>query len=155
MYAAFAALESPGGFGSTRLHMDVADAINIMLHASPIPDDSSSLEATTSLDPLSTSPPPSPETISQTGSKIQPRPGCAVWDIYPAQDADKIREFLKEKFDKTHNFVDPIHSQMFYLDAKSRKELWERKKVISWRVYQYPVGAIAFPTRGMVSDRSI
>nr|KIR44963.1 hypothetical protein I312_05736 [Cryptococcus bacillisporus CA1280] len=153
MYAAFAALESPGGFGSTRLHMDVADAINIMLHASPIPGDAPSLEATTSLDPFSTSPPPSPETISQTGSKIQPRPGCAVWDIYPAQDADKIREFLKEKFDKTHNFVDPIHSQMFYLDAKSRKELWERKKVISWRVYQYPVGAIASPTRGMVSDR--
>ncbi|KIR76796.1 hypothetical protein I305_06296 [Cryptococcus gattii E566] len=153
MYAAFAALETPGGFGSTRLHMDVADAINIMLHASPIPDDSSSQEATTSLDPLSTPPPSSPETISQTGSKSQPRPGCAVWDIYPAQGADKIREFLKEKFGKTHNFVDPIHSQMFYLDAKSRNELWERKKVVSWRVYQYPVGAIASLTRGMVSDR--
>lgn len=135
--------------------MDVADAVNVMLHASPIPDHSSSLEATTSLDPLSTSPPSSPETISPTRSKIQLRPGCAVWDIYPAQDADKIREFLKEKFDKTHNFVDPIHSQMFYLDAKSRKELWERKKVVSWRVYQYPVGAIASLTRGMVSDRSI
>lgn len=127
--------------------MDVADAVNIMLHASPVPDDSSSLESVT----LSTS--SSPEITSRTGSNVQPRLGCAVWDIYPAQDADKIREFLKEKFDKTHNFVDPIHSQMFYLDAKSRKELWERKRVVSWRIYQYPVGAIAFLMRGMVSDR--
>lgn len=152
MYAAFAALETPGGFGSTRLHMDVADAINIMLHASPIPDDSSSLETPISSATCSTSPSSSPEITLGTDSKIPSRPGCAVWDIYPAQDADKIREFLKEKFDKTHNFVDPIHSQMFYLDAKSRKELWERKRVVSWRVYQYPVSVIAFVMHDMVSD---
>lgn len=132
--------------------MDVADAINIMLHASPIPDDSSSLEAPISSATCSTSPSSSPEITLGTDSKIPSRPGCAVWDIYPAQDADKIREFLKEKFDKTHNFVDPIHSQMFYLDAKSRKELWERKRVVSWRVYQYPVSVIAFVMHDMVSD---
>lgn len=24
------------------------------------------------------------------------RPGCAAWDLFPAEDADKIREFLYE-----------------------------------------------------------
>ena len=90
----------------TRLHMDVADAVNVMLYASPRADG---------------------------------QPGCAVWDLFRTQDADKIRLYLKRKFDKTHMFTDPIHSQMFYMDAKMRKELWEKYEVVSWRVYQYPV----------------
>ncbi|KAG8905755.1 hypothetical protein FRB99_008328 [Tulasnella sp. 403] len=35
MYNAFEASETAGGKGSTRLHMDMADAVNIMLYASP------------------------------------------------------------------------------------------------------------------------
>lgn len=86
--------------------MDVADAVNLMLYASPRPDSS---------------------------------PGCAVWDLFRAEDADKIRQFLKQKFDRTHTFTDPIHAQQFYLDAKLRRELWDDFKVASFRVYQYPV----------------
>ncbi|KAG9027471.1 hypothetical protein FRB95_007741 [Tulasnella sp. JGI-2019a] len=40
MYNAFESSEMPGGKGSTRLHMDMADAINIMLYASPRQDGS-------------------------------------------------------------------------------------------------------------------
>jgi hypothetical protein len=91
---------------STRLHMDVADAVNVMLYASDRPEG---------------------------------QPGCAAWDLFRAEDADKIRLYLKNKFDKTHKFTDPIHSQLFYLDSNKRKELAERYGVVSWRVYQYPV----------------
>ena len=38
MYNALASFESQGSKGSTRLHMDMADAINIMTYASPAPD---------------------------------------------------------------------------------------------------------------------
>ncbi|KAI0824650.1 Clavaminate synthase-like protein [Trametes gibbosa] len=38
MYNAMASFESQGSKGSTRLHMDMADAINIMTYASPMPD---------------------------------------------------------------------------------------------------------------------
>ena len=38
MYNAMASFESQGSKGSTRLHMDMADAINIMAYASPTPD---------------------------------------------------------------------------------------------------------------------
>lgn len=86
--------------------MDVADAINIMLHAS---------------------------------DRADGQPGCAVWDLFRAEDADKIRLFLKGRFGGTVYFADPIHSQMFYLDAELRKALAEEHGVVSFRVYQYPV----------------
>ncbi|KAG8792367.1 hypothetical protein FRC12_006293 [Ceratobasidium sp. 428] len=38
MYNAFASSEAPGGQGSTRLHMDMADAVNIMMFASDSKD---------------------------------------------------------------------------------------------------------------------
>jgi lysine-specific demethylase 3 len=86
--------------------MDVADAINIMLYASPRSDG---------------------------------QPGCAVWDLFRAEDADTIREFLKRKYEGKVMFTDPIHSQVFYLDSELRKELADKYGVVSWRVYQYPV----------------
>ena len=95
-----------GANNRTRLHMDVADAINIMLYASPRPDG---------------------------------QPGCAVWDLFKADDADTIRVFLKAKYGGKVFFTDPIHSQVFYLDSDLRKELEEKYGVVTFRVYQYPV----------------
>ncbi|WVR04951.1 hypothetical protein IAU60_001963 [Kwoniella sp. DSM 27419] len=112
MYNAFEALETPGGFGSTRLHMDVADAVNLLTYASDRSDG---------------------------------QPGCAVWDLFRAEDAGLIREYLREKFEKTHVFTDPIHSQLFYLDSSMRRELFEKKGVRGWRVYQYPGQAVFIP----------
>ncbi|BEJ16184.1 hypothetical protein CspHIS471_0507890 [Cutaneotrichosporon sp. HIS471] len=111
MYNALAGREDPGGFGSTRLHMDVADAVNIMLYASKRPDGS---------------------------------PGCAVWDLFRAEDADKIRAFLRTKFPHA-KMTDPIHSQLFYLDSQLREELHAQYGVTSFRVYQYPGQAVFVP----------
>ncbi|KAK8870060.1 hypothetical protein IAR55_000630 [Kwoniella newhampshirensis] len=151
MYNAFAAVEAAGGFGSTRLHMDVADAINVMLYASPRgPTNSASTPSLqSSKEPIKE---PSQAIVEENNDESHTRapgakqePGCAVWDLFRAEDSDQIREFLKEKFDQTHKFTDPIHSQLFYLDASLRKELWEKKGVVSWRVYQYPGQAVFIP----------
>ena len=111
MYNAMASFEGQGSKGSTRLHMDMADAINIMLYASPMPDN---------------------------------RPGCAVWDLYKAQDAPKLRKFLRRKF-KGQYQNDPIHSQTFYLDTHLRQELFEDLGVKSHRIYQRPGEAVFIP----------
>lgn len=111
MYNALAGREDPKGYGSTRLHMDVADAVNIMLYASKRPDGT---------------------------------PGCAVWDIFRAEDADKIRTFLRAKYPNT-KMTDPIHSQLFFLNSKLRTELYEQYGVASFRVYQYPGQAVFVP----------
>jgi len=111
MYNAMASSDIPGTKGSTRLHMDMADAVNVMLYSAPTPDG---------------------------------KPGSALWDIYDASDAGKIRDFLKNKFKgKFQN--DPIHSQMFYLDCDLRKELYEDFGVKSYRIYQKPGDVVFIP----------
>lgn len=111
MYNAMSSFESAGSKGSTRLHMDMADAVNIMTYASTTPDG---------------------------------RPGSAAWDLFRAQDAEKLRTFLRRKFKGSYQH-DPIHSQQFYLDAQLRKELYDTHGIKSHRVYQRPGEAIFIP----------
>lgn len=129
MYNAFASRED--GHGSTRLHMDMvsthillfasklilgqADAVNIMLYASPPP-----------------------------GQTI----GVAVWDIYPSTVTNTIREFLREEFPPETSpiqYVDPIHSQYFYLTPKLRRKIFDKYGVRGWRIYQKPGDAVFIP----------
>ncbi|TFY69492.1 hypothetical protein EVJ58_g372 [Rhodofomes roseus] len=111
MYNAMASFEAHGSKGSTRLHMDMADAVNVMLYAARTPDG---------------------------------RPGCAAWDLFKAEDAIKLRKYMRKKF-KGHFQHDPIHSQQFYLDSEHREELFKEYGVKSHRVYQQPGEAVFIP----------
>ncbi|PVG00557.1 hypothetical protein CPB86DRAFT_871842 [Serendipita vermifera] len=113
MYNALASRED--GKGSTRLHMDMADAVNIMLYSETLPN-------------------------GQEGS--------AVWDIYPSGASNLIRTFLKEEFPLTTSaisYVDPIHSQYFYLTPTLRQKLSDKYGVKGWRIYQKPGNAVFIP----------
>ena len=147
MYNALASSQEAGSKGSMRLHMDMADALNVMLYASSCED----------------------------GSE-----GYAVWDLFRAEDSDKIRSFLKKHFEfgpppppgtpapvngqpeaggskasagkgtpaatlSIHARHDPIHGQQFYLDVELRKALWEEYGVKSYRVYQRPGDGVFIP----------
>lgn len=128
MYNSFASSQEPGSKGSTRLHMDMADALNVMLYAAPCKD----------------------------GSE-----GYAAWDLFKAEDSDKIRMFLRKKFatpaaaarPQTNDGLqtqitlahDPIHGQQFYLDSQLRQELWDQFRVKSYRVYQRPGDGVFIP----------
>jgi lysine-specific demethylase 3 len=111
MYNAMASNETQGSKGTTRLHMDMADALNIMTFASPAPDGS---------------------------------PGTAAWDLFRAEDSDKIRKFLRKKFQGTFQH-DPIHSQQIYLDSTLRRQLLDDFGVKSHRIYQRPGEAVFIP----------
>ena len=112
MYNAMESSVKAGSKGSTKLHMDMADAVNIMTHAEKMSNGS---------------------------------PGCAAWDLFKAEDSDKIREFLRMKFKPVVIFNDPIHSQNFYLDEDLRKELFETTGVKSFRIFQRPGDAVFIP----------
>lgn len=111
MYNALASSPMMGSKGTTRLHMDMADVLNIMTFASPTPDG---------------------------------EPGAAAWDLFRAEDSDKIRKFLRKKFQGTFQH-DPIHSQQFYLDEMLRRQLLDEFGVKSHRIYQRPGEAIFIP----------
>jgi len=135
MYNSMASSQNAGSKGSTRIHMDMADAMNVMLYASDCPDGT---------------------------------PGYAAWDLFRAEDSDKLRAFLKKRFgptsggnasavgqqaaDKAAAAVqiqmvvhDPIHSQQFYLDVELRKALFDEFGVKSYRIYQRPGEGVFIP----------
>ncbi|KAL0569857.1 hypothetical protein V5O48_012109 [Marasmius crinis-equi] len=123
MYNAMSTSEDPGSKGSTRLHMDMADALNIMTYASPFTSPSS----------------------SSSGDKAPAmEPGCAAWDLFRAEDANKLRNFLRRKF-QGQLPLDPIHSQQVYLDREMRKQLYDEEGVKSYRIYQRPGEAVFIP----------
>ncbi|KAJ7026003.1 hypothetical protein C8F04DRAFT_1190922 [Mycena alexandri] len=110
MYNAHANLEESSCQGSTRLHMDMADAVNLMTYAAPDSDGA---------------------------------PGCAAWDLFEADDSDKLRKFLQHEFAIEEG--DPIHSQQVYLDDAARRRLWREYGVKSYRVYQTAGQAVFIP----------
>ncbi|KAF8179254.1 hypothetical protein K438DRAFT_1725852 [Mycena galopus ATCC 62051] len=114
MYNAYANPKgtSRGSHGSTKLHMDMADALNIMTHATDLPGGQS---------------------------------GAAAWDIFRAQDSNKIREFMRKKFPNLPTGQDPIHSQQVYLDDTHLAELQRHAGVTSYRVYQKAGEAVFIP----------
>ncbi|GAA5965164.1 hypothetical protein JCM21900_004625 [Sporobolomyces salmonicolor] len=81
--------------------------------------------------------------------------GVAIWDLFRAEDSEKIRDFLYELIAERRGYRDaaearskhddPIHTQIFFLDRALRKRLWEAKGVKSWRVHQRPGQAVFIP----------
>ena len=132
-----ASSQEAGSQGSTRLHMDMADAFNVMLYASNCADGS---------------------------------PGYAVWDLFHAEDSDKIRDFLRKRLTRSTAMTkgqqedgqtqaetavlanqgispdyDPIHIQRFYLDVELRRQLFTQNGVKSYRIYQRPGEGVFIP----------
>lgn len=115
--------------GTTNLHLDITDAINILVYASPKPD---SLTCTSNVHLTRTIP---PET-------------AAIWDIFPPESAPRIRRFLHEHYD-AEDIDDPIHRQLFYLSEQHLAMLSSgdasNGSVRSYRVYQRPGDAVFVP----------
>jgi len=71
--------------------------------------------------------------------------GYAVWNVYRAVDSKPIREFLDEHFPGASEGLDPIHSQIHFLDVALRKQLFEEKGFGSYRIVQKPGDAVFIP----------
>ena len=115
--------------GTTNLHLDITDAINILVYASPKPG---SLTCISNLHLTRTIP---PET-------------AAIWDIFPPESAPQIRRFLHEHCG-AEKIDDPIHRQLFYLSEQHLAMLAtgdaSHDSVRSYRVYQRPGDAVFVP----------
>lgn len=151
LYNAYAASHTTRGKGSTTLHMDVTDAVNIMCYsvANGSPESLENLPGVT--DPNS-----------------QPVIG-AVWDVFRAEDSDKIRQFILQREQEDpelyHNphlsnkrektklgksapksaTDDPIHRQIFYLTDPELILLRKRFGVLPFRIWQKPGDAVFIP----------
>ncbi|KAI5855513.1 hypothetical protein BZA05DRAFT_434806, partial [Tricharina praecox] len=104
--------------GTTNLHLDLTDAVNVMLYA----DGGRKAPKCTTVD-----------------KKI---PLCgAIWDIFPRFANVPLREYLKKK-DKTVD--DPIHRHKYYLSEFDLEQL-AKMGVHSYRIFQNPGDAVFIP----------
>ncbi|KAJ1651660.1 hypothetical protein IWQ61_007825 [Dispira simplex] len=119
MYIAYGSNDGEGGRGTTNLHLDMADAINLMVYASSSPN---------------------------ARRKEPPQRAAAVWDIYHYDDLPKIRRFLRQRMEKENiKCDDPIHDQSIYLDSTLRASLFASEGVRGWRIYQNVGEAVFVP----------
>ena len=125
--------------GHTNLHCDVADAVNMMVdvgvHARGEEGDSDEEE---SLESESLHDDDLGELSSQHG---------AIWDIWRWEDSDAILQLLhavarERDVEITNN---PIHDQLFYLDAPLRRRLRQEYNVRGWRFIQRHGDAVFIP----------
>ncbi|OZJ05566.1 hypothetical protein BZG36_01716 [Bifiguratus adelaidae] len=117
MYIAYGSDDIIDGKGTTNLHCDVTDAVNVMFYSSP---------------------------IDQTESHKQI--AAAVWDIYHQADLPKLKAFLASYAERQNVIVvDAVHDQWVYMDAALREELYKETGIRGWRIYQNPGDAVFIP----------
>ena len=134
--------------GTTNLHFEVPDTVNVLIHVG-IPKDGD--YDTHRIDAL--------KIIDNSGCDMLTRrrvrdngelPG-ALWHVYHASDADKIRDFLnkiaieKDGVQLAEDF-DPIREQTYYLDVTLRERLLKEYGVEAYAIAQCQGDAIFIPS---------
>ncbi|KAF4105217.1 hypothetical protein G5714_014548 [Onychostoma macrolepis] len=138
--------------GTTNLHLDVSDAVNVMVYVG-IPEGDSDHEKKADLAGFKEV----MQTIEEgdvddmTKRRVyeaKEKPG-ALWHIYAAKDAEKIRELLRkvgeEQGQENPPDHDPIHDQSWYLDQTLRRRLYEEYGVQGWSIVQFLGDAVFIP----------
>jgi hypothetical protein len=110
--------------GTTNLHLDLTDAVNIMLFA----------------DGFEVAP------AASTVEKGIPLCG-AIWDIFSPSSATAIRKYLKQSRQDSSSVDDPIHRQFYYLSESDLVRLAtpQHDNVCSYRIFQNPGDAVFIP----------
>ncbi|NXE94982.1 KDM3B demethylase, partial [Menura novaehollandiae] len=130
--------------GTTNLHLDVSDAVNVMVYVGiPIGEGTHDDEVLKTIDEGDAD-----DVTKQRIHEGREKPG-ALWHIYAAKDAEKIRELLRkvgeEQGQENPPDHDPIHDQSWYLDQTLRKRLYDEYGVQGWAIVQFLGDAVLIP----------
>ncbi|KAJ3587520.1 hypothetical protein NHX12_011117 [Muraenolepis orangiensis] len=145
MYNAYGLISTEDSkVGTTNLHLDVSDAVNVMVYVG-IPHESGDHEneVMTTIEEGDVD-----EMTKRRVYEIKEKPG-ALWHIYAAKDAEKIRELLRkvgeEQGQENPPDHDPIHDQSWYLDQVLRRRLYDEYGVQGWAIVQFLGDAVFIP----------
>lgn len=145
MYNAYGSAATPRS-GSTNLHLDISDAVNMMLYVGIPEDDKENAEKVAALSAMDEA-----GCCELTKKRVLhdgEKPG-ALWHIFDPEDADKIRDLLnkvaKERGETIEPHHDPIHDQSWYLDDELRRRLLEEYSVIGYTIVQFLGDAVFIP----------
>ncbi|KAK7792128.1 hypothetical protein R5R35_009657 [Gryllus longicercus] len=145
MYNAYGSALHPSK-GTTNLHLDISDAVNVMVYVG-IPKDGDCEELQQEVSKAIEDAPCDFLTKRRVREKDE-LPG-ALWHIYNANDADKIRDLLNkvavERGVRLEPHHDPIHDQSWYLDAPLRERLYKEYCVEGYAIVQCLGDAVFIP----------
>ncbi|XP_019958014.2 lysine-specific demethylase 3B isoform X1 [Paralichthys olivaceus] len=153
MYNAYGLISSEDRkVGTTNLHLDVSDAVNVMVYVGiPQGDADQEQEADLSGHKEVMTTIEEGDVDDMTKRRVyegKEKPG-ALWHIYAAKDAEKIRELLRkvgeEQGQENPPDHDPIHDQSWYLDQVLRRRLYEEYGVQGWAIVQFLGDAVFIP----------
>ncbi|KAM6217960.1 LOW QUALITY PROTEIN: lysine-specific demethylase 3B-like [Rhynchocyon petersi] len=144
MYNAFGLISAEDRRGTTNLHLDVSDAVNVMVYVGiPIGEGAHDEEVLKPIDEGDAD-----DVTKQRIHDGKEKPG-ALWHIYAAKDAKKIRKLLRkvgeEQGQENPPDHDPLHDQSWYLDQTLRKRLYEEYGVQGWAIVQFLGDAVFIP----------
>ncbi|KAL0974001.1 hypothetical protein UPYG_G00214130 [Umbra pygmaea] len=153
MYNAYGLTETEDrSVGTTNLHLDVSDAVNVMVYVG-IPEVEGEHVKETEIhgckEVLATIEEGDVDEMTKRRVyEAKEKPG-ALWHIYSARDAEKIRELLRkvgeEQGQENPPDHDPIHDQSWYLDGVLRRRLYEEYGVQGWAIVQFLGDAVFIP----------
>jgi hypothetical protein len=148
MYSAYSQIH-PANQGSTNLHLDVSDAVNVMVHVSR-PNDFHLSDKQYSLWAMRNA-------LEEAGADEEDimnvendilLPG-AIWHIWDANQADGIRKILREESKllgrPQADNDDPIHDQNWYINKSLREKLENGPGVVGYTIVQYEGDAVFVP----------
>jgi lysine-specific demethylase 3 len=123
--------------GITNLHIDISDAVNVMVHVSVPKDTRKENLLAESYSCLDREHVDSKMIHRIRGNKTVPG---AIWHIYHANDANKIRDLLNKVAIENNKMIgenhDPIHDQSNFLDYNLRERLRKEYNVKGYTVVQ-------------------
>jgi len=131
--------------GTTKLHLDISDAVNVMVYVGTLKDKVSEKKHQAQV----------LKALEEAGvekiqlDRLKKEMVGALWHIYDARDADTIRDMLNayalEKGHKLEPHHDPIHDQSYYLDGNLRERLKNEYGVEGYTIVQFWGDAIFIP----------
>ncbi|KAL8585820.1 hypothetical protein ACOMHN_065170 [Nucella lapillus] len=147
MYNAFGSARFPRE-GTTNLHLDISDAVNVLVYVG-VPSDKPHGKkeheeaAVKAIDEAGC------DSITKRRIReVHELPG-ALWQIFDAHDADKIRDFLnkvaKERGEEIEPNHDAIHDQSWYLNEELRDRLLKEYGVHGYTIVQCLGDSIFIP----------
>ncbi|XP_047557528.1 probable JmjC domain-containing histone demethylation protein 2C isoform X2 [Lutra lutra] len=131
--------------GTTNLHVEVSDVVNILVYVG-IAKGNGILSKAGILKKFEEE---DLDDILRKRLKDSSEIPGALWHIYAGKDIDKIREFL-QKISKEQGIEvlpehDPIRDQSWYVNKKLRQRLLEEYGVRTWTLIQFLGDAIVLP----------
>uniref|UniRef100_A0A674BP47 Lysine-specific demethylase n=1 Tax=Salmo trutta TaxID=8032 RepID=A0A674BP47_SALTR len=150
MYNAYGLIETEDrSVGTTNLHLDVSDAVNVMVYVGIPEGEGEHTDIAGCKEVMSTIEEGDVDEMTKRRVyEAKEKPG-ALWHIYAAKDAEKIRELLRkvgeEQGQENPPDHDPIHDQSWYLDGVLRRRLYEEYGVQGWAIVQFLGDAVFIP----------